>query len=688
MRDDEYFYGPPLTEFREEFEGILPKFEKRWIGNLSEFLGACSGLRQLENRLEKLPSILLQAEGALELLNENPPIEDWESFKEFWLEEVAINAPIVPLDNFARNPPKIERRSPTESPPKEYLPGSSFPIRNQGSKKTCVAHALASLIEHYTGKAVDAATTQRIFDESLVVDGIKAKGALLSVALSRARDLKLWDGERVVHPNDPESWKETLFGVDGVKPSPIIAAFGTFASWLYSKSAFFSGKWTLPLPEEPCVGGHAVLIVGYKDDARVPGDGYFVARNSWGEEYACKSRIKRPGHALIPYAYVQKYCSEAYAARLEIRNDSKRKYVRALERDARDLRGINVSAGTEAIAHPNEPDRFLVCAKRDLDPDKDNWNFFRENGFAWTRAQLVRNFFPAFDDAFRALVDARLAGAQAFMNGAKTNLDRIVGVESPFSPRGVLTSAKKFRVVEEIADLSESVQRALAFANGLRRDVKAVEDRSIQDVNLFEIAPEEWKNAFKASAFAKIWRVDDGKKAVAVAALWLVPIRFSPIEPPTFEAPTAKTLEIALNVVDEFIDERKGEKFETICKSFGTFEGSWQGLEGVARGVPYAFSTFESGRWLTTTCESVVDERTRALVPYLRPTTLDATTALVKSVLERERFFRGDFTVEFVARKSETASSEVAAAFDELAKNGEYEIYKTARGELACRKRG
>ena len=51
-------------------------------------------------------------------------------------------------------------------------------------------------------------------------------------------------------------------------------------------------------------GGHALCLAGYADDPSVPGGGYFIARNSWGADWASESP-ERAGYAMIPYAYVK-----------------------------------------------------------------------------------------------------------------------------------------------------------------------------------------------------------------------------------------------------------------------------------------------------------------------------------------------------------------------------------------------
>lgn len=62
----------------------------------------------------------------------------------------------------------------------------------------------------------------------------------------------------------------------------------------------------IPLPggrEDPQVGGHAVLAVGYDDSIEVPGQsepGVLIMRNSWGKGWG------REGYGYLPYYYVLK----------------------------------------------------------------------------------------------------------------------------------------------------------------------------------------------------------------------------------------------------------------------------------------------------------------------------------------------------------------------------------------------
>ncbi len=56
---------------------------------------------------------------------------------------------------------------------------------------------------------------------------------------------------------------------------------------------------------ENSIGGHEMLLVGYKDEDGWAGGGYFLVRNSWGEGWGTE------GYCKIPYAYIECFCDEA-----------------------------------------------------------------------------------------------------------------------------------------------------------------------------------------------------------------------------------------------------------------------------------------------------------------------------------------------------------------------------------------
>jgi len=168
--------------------------------------------------------------------------------------------------------------------------------------------------------------------------------------------------------------KAILTGNGGVQPMPIATTLLVFDSWYCSRSTSRTGKWTLPLPGEmPKSCSHAVLIIGYQDGS-APGGGYFIARNSWGGSWGNNSPIDMNGHALIPYAYVQRFACDALTGQEILIDNFERKYCHILQendRNKRDYNGQIRRVGTKILRNPVYPDDFM------LDTD-DNRRQFEE----------------------------------------------------------------------------------------------------------------------------------------------------------------------------------------------------------------------------------------------------------------------------------------------------------------------
>jgi len=56
-----------------------------------------------------------------------------------------------------------------------------------------------------------------------------------------------------------------------------------------------------------------MILVGYQDDVAVPGGGYFMVRNSWGEGWASESDLAA-GYARLPYKYIADNGRSAFTA--------------------------------------------------------------------------------------------------------------------------------------------------------------------------------------------------------------------------------------------------------------------------------------------------------------------------------------------------------------------------------------
>lgn len=94
-----------------------------------------------------------------------------------------------------------------------------------------------------------------------------------------------------------DALSEVKTALDGGDP----VAFGFT---VYRSIGAMGADFTIPVPpsNDPRVGGHAVIAVGYNDHVPVPGQagpGALIIRNSWGEGWGDH------GYAYLPYWYVE-----------------------------------------------------------------------------------------------------------------------------------------------------------------------------------------------------------------------------------------------------------------------------------------------------------------------------------------------------------------------------------------------
>ena len=139
-------------------------------------------------------------------------------------------------------------------------------------------------------------------------------------------------------------------------------------------------------------GGHAMLLVGYEDDASYPGGGYFTVRNSWGGNWG------EDGYRRISYAYIELFCfmaativqkmtdytGDGYGGTRPVGEtfgdagipEGLKPYITTADRDMRNSRGVwTISKGTKVIVDENgiaEPDNALNRKK------------FADQGYSWT----------------------------------------------------------------------------------------------------------------------------------------------------------------------------------------------------------------------------------------------------------------------------------------------------------------
>ncbi len=228
-------------------------------------------------------------------------------------------------------------------PPQANLIARMPPVRNQQGRGTCVAHASAAAREYLLGPESTAGdlSEQFLYWACKQRDGFPGEGTYIKTAMAVLEDkgvcteaiwpynpTKIAGNEGQGPPPAGAEEKAAAYRIakgEPVEPrwvdelkkalasgKPVAFAVPVYGYWL-TEPVRTNGDIRIPLPADKVVGGHAMCMVGYQDDASVPGGGYFLVRNSWGTSWARKSAAGA-GYCRLPYAYMSQFGRSAYTA--------------------------------------------------------------------------------------------------------------------------------------------------------------------------------------------------------------------------------------------------------------------------------------------------------------------------------------------------------------------------------------
>lgn len=218
------------------------------------------------------------------------------------------------------------------------------PIRNQGNRGTCVAHATAAVRELMEIRAGMAGAEINLSEQfiywwckdqdnlpnvsgtyphlgieclaklgtvtetqwpynAMPKTGDEGQGPPPPGALAEAGRWRLKRAIRL-DPKDVTGIKTAL--ADG---KAVVFAIPVFPSWFNLRTTRRNGKINLPLPGERQTNAHAMALVGYVDEPSAPGGGFFILRNSWAPNNVPWG-FDNPwagGYGVIPYEFIAKY---------------------------------------------------------------------------------------------------------------------------------------------------------------------------------------------------------------------------------------------------------------------------------------------------------------------------------------------------------------------------------------------
>jgi hypothetical protein len=255
--------------------------------------------------------------------------------------------PVIDLHSGAFVPQTFLRGGrPAPGPkPSVNLIADMQPIRDQGQRGTCVAHACVAAMEHFwrtQRRQTLAFSEQYLFYRCKQADGVpNADGTFVRVAmplLFAAGDClrRTW----AYNPNpagslgqgpppagaDQEASQYKIVAPNALPPKSVAAIKAELArgrcvaisvpfydyAWLADEIRR-TGDIVLPIPGDVTSEGHAICLVGYEDlDEPDLGGGRFLVRNSWDAQWGMRCTYGT-GYGTIPYAYVSTYGREAYS---------------------------------------------------------------------------------------------------------------------------------------------------------------------------------------------------------------------------------------------------------------------------------------------------------------------------------------------------------------------------------------
>ncbi len=585
------------------------------------------------------------------------------------------------------------------------------PVRDQGERGTCVAFASVALREFLLSKRDDL-SEQFMYWGCKELDGLPDAGTYIHTAMTVFAQYgvcpeSVWPYEphqtasegqgppprgardaaqafrlasaRTVEPGLVLHYKHVLAGEDGKGGMPVTFGVLVFDSWYMSPETHRTGKITLPLPGEQPAGGHAMCVVGYVDDDTVPGGGYFIVRNSWGAKWAAESP-EAPGHALMPYDYVERFAMEAFTgpsavvvAATETPSETAewRDFIRTLQVDEpesrrrEDLKLRLLKPGTKVIANPSQPEWFRE------DTPENRQEFLRLDR-AWTPETRARVWFPARADwpaDFGSDLLRIQTAKQAFLAAVEDNLKTAVktlfpDINLPYRI-SLLPWQPRIREVRLEADLTSDLVAGMARSAGFPPELSI---------------PAEWQEQFATVNALRVYSVHAASALMHVVVAFMSPVSLGQGRPLSFAVPSTQDVGLIRRLISEakaaFCRQRPVFVFYTIGGA-STWLADPKSLFG---GDFCVFLSRPTGgkEWDTVTPPLFASRSSfRNFLDRLRPLTRQDRISKVKTAVDNllADGFQGNITLDKVKKLTGYRRTQIRDAFLAIQEFGDYKVY-------------
>ncbi len=522
--------------------------------------------------------------------------------------------------------------------------------------------------------------TLRFFEDNILDAG---QGPAPEIAIENAKAHRL--SCRVLSPNAVMQFRRIL-----ASGSPVVVGVATFNSWWRNPSTAETGRVPMPymiigedgewhLLEEP-QGGHAMCLVGYVDDASVPGGGYFIVRNSWGEEWASEC-TEGAGHALMPYRYIGLFSYSAFtmvdqASQKEDGHRSQtgrtvlgfavnqdlldslppnlRPLARVLEYDSRDFRGALLPKGACVLSLP-KPGSPLIEYKSDNFNTKEYREILAFSHF------VDESYWPV---ELKSAYDGVLRRKQEFFAKIDENLSERNLKFKPFPDFKFSWNLLQVMGSQRIWSSSVTVDFSDKLFEAFLAEAMPTD---LADVALI---PDEWRKIMKETVSARIFKVRSF--SLLPDTVYVIKVFATPFEIDAktgicqFACPTARMVEVVRRcALTALQDEKKGKY---IFYSIGTGLALAPETKGVREGACSISicGPAEDGGWDVRTPGYLIGQSAyRDFCDRLMPVTMEDVMSAVKEYVDgvvADSMRSGKVTVdEIVENLHETKFSGIPA---------------------------